>query len=79
MSAKIIASLRHEAEWLSKRLTDRDEAAFRVGGYQPQTGPTTYICPACWVLQAKRSTLDPIPAGREDAMGCDACGAEFIV
>ncbi len=79
MSSRIEEALKGEAEWLSKRLTNPEEAAFRLGGYRPRTSPTEYVCPACWVLKGSRSYLDPVSAGKDDAMGCETCGAEFLV
>jgi DNA-directed RNA polymerase subunit RPC12/RpoP len=79
MSARIEEALTREARAMKPRIKDAEEASLRFETYYPEAEPRTYKCPACWMLQDRQSLLDPIPAGKDDALRCDECGAEFLV
>ncbi len=78
MSKAIEDSLFNEAKWQARRIKAEDDGEIRLMGYRARID-NDYQCPVCWMRFEKRSTLDPLPAGKDDVLTCDVCGSDFLI
>jgi len=79
MSDRVIAALRKEARWLSKRADAKPDWMVRETYYNPRI-ENAYQCPSCFIRFDRRSELDSFPTGtRDDGLECAVCGADFII
>ena len=79
-------ALTQEAAWAVRSIEgggqmDRaTEARMRLMGYKPKLDLNRYQCPRCWVRNAMKNALTPVPGTDDyDVLRCHGCGADFVI
>lgn len=74
-----LAQIEHQKIELEAERTKIRGALQRAADF-PVTRGADYLCPLCWVDEAKESTLRPVPSGnRDDIFRCNSCHYETVI